>query len=218
MSTPDGLALGKFGWKAIKPTLSSQSAAALAGDLGITSTDHRNDDCTSGQVACREAAHGGEPELGTPELEAVAFFIRYLGVPAARRDNADPAVIRGNELFYETGCERCHRAALRTRADGALASITFHAYTDLLLHDLGPDLSDSIGEGAASAREWRTPPLWGLGLVADDPKARFLHDGRAETIEEAIRAHGGEAARSKAHFEAMSAQDREKVLQFLRSL
>ncbi|HEY0880559.1 MAG TPA: di-heme oxidoredictase family protein, partial [Archangium sp.] len=99
-----------------------------------------------------------------------------------------------------------------------LNEVTFHAYTDLLLHDLGPELADADGEGAATAREWRTPPLWGLGLVAEDPRARFLHDARAATFEDAIRWHGGEAHASRNRFEALGPEDQLALLAFLRSL
>lgn len=221
ITTEDGVQLGRFGWKAIKPTLRAQSAAAFAGDLGIASPDRPHDDCTLGQAACRASISGGEPELGAAELDAVAFFMRYLGVPAARREGDDPQAIRGNEVFHELGCAACHRPTLVTSAasgDPALAGIVFHPYTDLLLHDLGPGLSDRVGEGAAFAEEWRTPPLWGLGLVAADPQARFLHDGRAATLEEAILEHGGEAAGARARFATLAPADAEALAVFLRGL
>lgn len=221
LDPPNNSVLGRFGWKAVQPTIRDQSAAAFISDLGITSVVRVTDDCTSGQVACVAAMEGGAPEISGHGLDGTAFFMRFLGVPAARRNNADPQMVRGNELFFELGCEKCHRASLLTggtAGDGPLSAVRFHAYTDLLLHDLGPDLTDRIGEGVATAEEWRTPPLWGLGLVAQNPAARFLHDGRAATIEDAVRAHGGEAAGSSASFEALGPADAAAFSAFLRSL
>jgi len=215
-----GGAVGRFGWKAVQPTLRGQSAAAFAGDLGITSPD-RADDCTPAQVACTGAPSGGAPEVAAVDVEAVGTFARYLGVPAARRANADPVIARGHELFVAARCAGCHRSKLVTGAAAAapvLAGVGFYPYTDLLLHDMGPELADAIGEGDAAAGEWRTPPLWGLGLVAAQPTARFLHDGRAATIADAIRWHGGEAEAARGAFAALSPADAAALLAFVESL
>lgn len=211
--------IGRFGWKAVQPTLSTQSGAAFAGDMGISSPGHP-DDCTPTQLACRNAPHGGDPETRASDLDAVGFFMRYLGVPAARRAHDDAVIRRGHALFEHVGCASCHRQTLRTSATAAndVRDVTFHAYTDLLLHDLGPALADPIGEGVAAPAEWRTPPLWGLGLVEQDPRARFLHDGRAANLREAIEWHGGEAARARERFGALSPADAEALLKFVRSL
>ena len=147
--------------------------------------------------------------------------MRYLAVPAARRDNGDPEVQRGAVLFDTVGCAACHVATLTTGndEDPVLAQQTFHPYTDLLLHDMGPGLADAIGEGDAAPEEWRTAPLWGLGLVeAQGPLSRFLHDGRARSLEDAILWHGGEARASRDTFESLVESDREALLLFLRSL
>lgn len=215
-----GGALGRFGWKAVQPSLRGQTAGAFAGDMGITSTA-RADDCTTNQPACLAAPSGGAPEIVDADVEAVDIFMRFLGVPAARRDNADPRITRGQWLFFAVGCDACHRSTLRTAptaTPAVLADVTFHPYTDLLLHDLGAGLADPLGEGAATAAEWRTPPLWGLGLVAADPAARFLHDGRAATIADAILWHGGEATAARDRFAALSPDDRDALLAFLQSL
>ena len=211
--------VGRFGWKAVQPTLASQSGAAFAGDMGISSPGHP-EDCTPAQLACRTAPNGGAPEAPREDLDAVAFFMRYLGVPAARRTANDARVNRGHALFEYAGCASCHRPSLRTSstAPERLRDVTFYAYTDLLLHDLGPALADPIGEGAAEPAEWRTPPLWGLGIVEQDRHARFLHDGRAATLREAIRWHGGEAQRARDRVENLSASDVDALLTFVRSL
>jgi CxxC motif-containing protein (DUF1111 family) len=216
-----GGAIGRFGWKAVQPTLHGQTAAAFAGDIGVTSPDRLADDCTVGQAACAAAPSGGAPELDADGIDAVNVFSRLLGVPAARRDNADPQLARGHAVFHAIGCAGCHVQSLTTAADATpavLAGVDLAAYTDLLLHDLGPGLADPIGEGDASAAEWRTPPLWGLGLVELQPHARYLHDGRAASIADAIRWHGGEAEAARAAFTALSAADAAAVLAFLRSL
>lgn len=214
-----GGALGRFGWKAVQPDLRGQTAAAFAGDIGVASASHPAD-CTPSQLACATAPSGGEPEIRAADIDAVDTFGRFLGVPAARRSNADAEQQRGHTLFFTTGCARCHAPTLTTRADALapLASVAFHPYTDLLLHDMGDALADPIGEGDASAAEWRTPPLWGLGLVAGSSDARFLHDGRAATLDDAIRWHGGEAEGSRAAFTALVGADRTALLAYLRSL
>jgi CxxC motif-containing protein (DUF1111 family) len=215
-----GGAVGRFGWKAVQPTLRGQTAAAFAGDLGIASPD-RADDCTPAQVACTGAPSGGVPEIAAVDVEAVGTFARYLGVPAARRANADPIIARGHALFVAARCAACHRSRLVTGSAAAapvLAGVGFYPYTDLLLHDMGPGLADALGEGVAAASEWRTSPLWGIGLVATQPAARFLHDGRAATIADAIRWHGGEAEAARAAFAALSPADAAALLAFVESL
>lgn len=210
---------GRFGWKAVQPTLVAQASAAFAGDLGISSSMHA-DDCTPAQTACLAAQNGGDPEIADGDLAATATFNRYLGVPRSRRENTDPQMVRGHAVFFTAGCASCHVPAL-TAGAGALpplAGVTFYAYTDLLLHDMGTPLSDIAGEGDASPGEWRTPPLWGLGLVAQQADARFLHDGRAASLGDAIRWHGGEAERSRAAFAALSVDDTAALLAYLASL
>ncbi|MCW5808291.1 MAG: c-type cytochrome [Deltaproteobacteria bacterium] len=213
-----GGAIGRFGWKAVQPSLRGQTTAAFAADIGIASED-RADDCTAAQPACLALPNGGAPEIASADVRAVDTFQRYLGVPRARRGNADPVIARGYALFVAARCIACHAQTLTTGdAPDALAHVDFHPYTDLLLHDMGPGLADPLGEGAAAAAEWRTPPLWGLGLVAADPAARFLHDGRAATLADAIRWHGGEAEVSRAAFAALSPDDAAALLAFVASL
>lgn len=219
--TPDGVSIGRFGWKAPKPALRAQASAAFANDMGITSPDVPADDCTASQAACLDAPSGGTPEITAAGLDAVVVFMSHLAVPAARRDNRDPVVLHGAALFEAARCAACHRPTLVTGpASGLplLAEQTFHPYTDLLLHDMGSALADAIAEGDASPAEWRTAPLWGLGLVEQAPGARFLHDGRATSLEDAILWHGGEAEPARAAFAAMSRAERDALLAFVRSL
>jgi CxxC motif-containing protein (DUF1111 family) len=188
--------LGRFGWKALQPSLAGQSAAALTNDLGVEHS-RRSD------------------------LNALVQYLRALAVPA-RRQWTEPLVRRGDALFATIGCSNCHRTQLTTGRAAAwpeLANQTIHPYTDLLLHDLGEALADGVGEGAAAGREWRTPPLWGLGLLAVvSGPAGLLHDGRARSPEEAILWHGGEAERARSRFADLSGDDREALLKFLASL
>ncbi|MGV3620554.1 MAG: di-heme oxidoredictase family protein [Archangium sp.] len=216
---PNDGGIGRFGWKAVQPTLATQAAAAFAGDMGITSPTH-TDDCTTSQTVCRTRTNGGTPEAPQEDLDAVAFFMRYLGVPAQRRTAPDATLNRGHALFEYAGCGSCHRPSLRTSstAPEGLRDVTFYAYTDLLLHDLGPALAETIGEGVAQPAEWRTPPLWGLGIVEKDEAARFMHDGRAADLREAIRWHGGEAQQARDRVERLSPRDEAALMEFVRSL
>ena len=213
-------ALGRFGWKANVPTLEQQNAGAFVGDIGITSSLFPEQNCTPAQAACLAAPSGGEPELDQGKLDAVTFYSRYLAVPA-RRDVHDAAAVRGEVLFAEIGCASCHTPTLTTRADAEapLAAQRIHPYTDLLLHDMGDALADERPDFLADGREWRTPPLWGLGLVATvNRHTLFLHDGRARGVAEAILWHDGEGAASRDRFRALSQTDRAALLRFLESL
>lgn len=218
-SGPDA-PIGRFGWKAMSPTVAFQTSAAFAHDIGITSPASPHDDCTPLQTVCTAQANGGVPEVSQYNVDATAHFLWHQGVPAARRTPGDPKIKLGAQLFQFVGCENCHRASLRTGpADSALLSEqVFHPYSDLLLHDMGPDLADEKGEADAQPAEWRTPPLWAAGLIASGPNARFLHDGRATSIEDAVRWHGGEAADAQAKFLSLSDSDREALLAFVHSL
>ena len=147
--------------------------------------------------------------------------MRTLKVPP-RRNAGQPEVLAGEKLFIRIGCAKCHVPTLKTGLSdiAALSNQTFHPYTDLLLHDMGPELDDHYTEGSARTSEWRTAPLWGLGLAADAQGGQvfLLHDGRARSLEEAIKYHGGEAADSRAKFTEMPAQEQENLLSFLQSL
>ncbi len=222
-SEAGGPALGRFGWKAGQPTLRQQSAAAFAGDVGITSSVVSSDDRTAEQRARIDAPDGGSPELRSRDLNALVFYLRALAVPAARVGGAQQgAIARGYHHFKEVGCAACHRERLETASDAALPSLasqTIHPYTDLLLHDMGEELADGRPEFLADGREWRTAPLWGLGLIqAVNGHTELLHDGRARGPEEAILWHGGEAQASKEAFMALSASEREALLAFVMSL
>lgn len=214
-------ALGRFGWKANQPNLNQQNAGAFLGDMGLSTSLFPHENCTTSQSQCLNQPNGGVPEISDKQLALVELYSRFLAVPA-RRDTANPDVVRGRELFFEMGCTACHRPTMTTRPDAAhalLASQKIWPYTDLLLHDMGEELADHRPDGEATGNEWRTSPLWGIGLTATiNGRMFFLHDGRARTIEEAILWHGGEALASKNHFSALPKEDREKLLKFVNSL
>lgn len=227
-SASGGTALGRFGWKAGQPTLERQVAAAFSVDMGLSTPlfPAAFGDCTPRQPACRAAPDGVQPALGPAEVpaEVLDLAVRYarsLAVPA-RRDPSGPAVLRGKAVFHAAGCPACHVPKYVTRRDAADPALAFQLiwpYTDLLLHDMGPDLADGRPEGVATGGEWRTPPLWGLGLAAAaNPRAGFLHDGRARDPLEAVLWHGGEARASRDAVAALSRTDRDALLAFLNSL
>ena len=210
--------LGRFGWKAGKARLSHQVAGALNADMGVGTTIFPQPDCGKRQTGCGPTG----TELGDAELSNMVRYVSLLGV-AARRDLASADAMRGEKLFKQSGCSACHVATLKTSAFHPLAELrsqTIHPYTDLLLHDMGPGLADSLPEGLASGAEWRTPPLWSLGLTAGVAEGReaYLHDGRARNLSEAILWHGGEATASRESFRTMDSSARSALLAFLRSL
>lgn len=213
-------ALGRFGWKAGQPSLRQQNAGAFAGDMGITSTLFR-DDCTGSQESCLKAPNGGEFEVTDKILGDVTFYTQHLAVPA-RRSVDSPVVLRGRELFNDTGCSSCHTPLYQTVANAAtkqLSNQTIWPYTDLLLHDMGEGLADNRPEFLANGQEWRTPPLWGIGLAQTvSNEATFLHDGRARTLLEAVLWHGGEAQVARDKVVAMAVDERKALMQFLASL
>jgi CxxC motif-containing protein (DUF1111 family) len=216
-----GLAFGRFGWKAEQASVREQTAAAFVGDLGLTSSLFPAENHSALQTACQGQASGGAPELSEQVLSSVVLYARTLAVPARRhRERAE--VVQGERLFRRAGCAGCHVETLTTGADvepRALAGQTIHPYTDLLLHDLGPGLSDQRPTFSASGSEWRTPPLWGIGLVQRvNGHSLFLHDGRARGLAEAVLWHGGEAERARAAFVQMDRADRAALLSFLASL
>lgn len=198
--------VGRFGWKAGRPTIIDQSGAAFAMDMGISTPLFPD---------------GGGSDIPAESLELVAFYTRQLAVPR-RRDAGGAGVLRGKALFHESGCAACHVPKHVTRADWplpALAGQTIRPYTDLLLHDMGEGLADGRPEGTATGREWRTPPLWGIGLTGTvGGHTFFLHDGRARNLLEAILWHGGEALPSREAVRGMDTDDRESLLDFLNSL
>ena len=221
-------ALGRFGWKAGQPSVAQQAAAAFRGDVGISTPLYPppHGDCTAAQDSCRGAPHGGASATNTVEASAaifdlMVFYTRNLGVPA-RRDVGEAQVLEGKRLFYEANCTGCHRPKFVTRRESIGEEQSFQLiwpYTDLLLHDMGDGLADGRPEGEATGREWRTPPLWGVGLTETvSGHTLFLHDGRARSLLEAILWHGGEAEASKQRVVAMTGAERAALLAFLRSL
>ncbi len=219
--------LGRFGHKATLPTVGEQTAAAFSADLGLSTPlfPWHWGDCTEAQVACRTAPHGNDPEREGLEVDSRAMAVlnlysRTLGVPA-RTAVDDPEVLRGKALFHEAGCAGCHvpKHVTHRLASGTGSFQLIWPYTDLLLHDMGEGLADGRPDGLADGREWRTAPLWGLGLVAQAGGQRgYLHDGRARTVLEAVLWHGGEAEAAKENVVAMSPEDRAAMLAFLESL
>ncbi|GLR09539.1 thiol oxidoreductase [Mixta theicola] len=213
--------LGRFGWKANQPTVRQQIAAALLGDMGITTPLFPEPNCPPAQTACIAQKADTHPELSNETLDKMALYHYMLAVPA-RRDVDTPVVKHGEELFTEIGCASCHRSSLKTGdfpAFPALAGQIIHPYTDLLVHDMGEGLADGRPDGIASARQWRTPPLWGMGLLEKiNEHTRLLHDGRARNPLEAILWHDGEAQDARIRFEDLSKADREAVISFLLSL
>ena len=219
--------LGRFGLKAGMPTIRQQSAGAFAGDIGISSPLFPNGagECTDRQVSCQTAPHGdGDDrvtEIDEVGLDLVTFYSRNLGVPARRSVN-DPVVLRGKEVFYSTGCASCHTPSFVTHRLKDQPEQSFQLiwpYTDMLLHDMGDGLADNRPEARATGREWRTPPLWGIGLTqAVSGHTYFLHDGRARSLLEAVLWHGGEAGAQRDAVIDMSEADRQALIKFLESL
>lgn len=220
--------LGRFGWKAGNPSIDAQAQGAFAGDMGISTPmkPAGSGECTKAQTDCMSAVDGGDEQyagLEAPQqvTDLVLFYSRHLAVPA-RRDVADPQVLRGKALFYGSGCADCHTPKFRTAADGPepeLRDQLIWPYTDMLLHDMGDGLADGRPEGEASGREWRTAPLWGVGLTeVVSGHTNLLHDGRARSVTEAILWHGGEAEPARETFRAMSKEDRAALLRFVNSL
>jgi CxxC motif-containing protein (DUF1111 family) len=220
--------LGRFGWKAGSPTLMQQSSAAMTGDIGISTplAPAAYGDCTPAQAPCLAAPDGGSAkdgglEAGAEVMAKILFYSRNLAVPA-RRDLADPAVLRGKQRFYEAGCVACHKPKFVTRRDAEVAALGYQLiwpYSDLLLHDMGEGLADHRPEGVADGYEWRTAPLWGIGLTETvNGHTFFLHDGRARSLVEAILWHGGEAQPARDWFAALPAAERAALLAFLNSL
>ncbi|WP_159977046.1 di-heme oxidoreductase family protein [Roseobacter cerasinus] len=220
--------LGRFGVKAGQPSVWEQSAGAFHGDIGISTPLHPAGygDCTEAQAACRTAPNGNttdhdDAEIGTLGLELVSFYSSNLAVPA-RRDYDDPQVLRGKQMFYETGCTSCHTPKFVTHRLEGQPEQSFQLiwpYTDMLLHDMGEGLADNRPEARATGREWRTPPLWGIGLTQQvSGHTYFLHDGRARSLMEAILWHGGEAEAARNRVVEMPRPDRDALIRFLESL
>lgn len=221
--------LGRFGLKAGAATVREQSAGAFAADMGLSNALHPDPwgDCTAVQTACRSAPDGQDAdardglEVSDESLNLVAFYSRNLAVPE-RRDAGTPQVLRGKQLFYAAGCTGCHTPKFVTSRLDSQPEQSFQLiwpYTDLLLHDMGEGLADNRPEARATGREWRTAPLWGIGLTETvSGQTRFLHDGRARSLLEAILWHGGEAEPARQAVTGMTKTDRDALIAFLESL
>ena len=209
--------IGRFGWKANVGSLMHQAAGAFNGDMGITSAFFPDENCAGEFLGCRSHA----AEVSDQTIADVAFYTQTLAVPA-RRDVNNPVTMRGEQLFHAIGCNGCHVSTLTT---GVLPNVPgvsnqrIHPYTDLLLHDMGNGLADNRPDFRASGREWRTPPLWGIGLIQTVNGHTFLlHDGRARNMLEAVLWHDGEGKNARERFKSLSASDRNAMLAFLNSL
>ncbi|MEM6642105.1 MAG: di-heme oxidoredictase family protein [Bacteroidota bacterium] len=218
----DKKTLGRFGWKASQPTVRQQSASAFKGDMGLTSSLFPIDEYSEHQQSVNpEKPDGGYPEISDRQLDRITLYVQALSVPAKR--NIDkPEYLAGRKLFYKIGCQSCHQPSYTTGSNAEIAALDqqkIFPYTDLLLHDMGEGLADSVPDFDATGSEWRTPPLWGIGLIKTVNKhTRLLHDGRARNIEEAVLWHGGEASKANSQFKALSKKDREALLFFIESL
>ncbi|MHA7969435.1 di-heme oxidoreductase family protein [Rhizobium sp. CAU 1783] len=222
------LKLGRFGWKAQNASVRDQSASAFKGDIGISSPDAPSHwgDCTPAQKDCLSLQNGvqarlGDTEAPDPVLDLVTFYSENLA-PPARRNVDDATVLKGKALFYGAGCVACHTpkyVTSRKAGNKAQAFQLIWPYSDFLLHDMGEGLADGQQVGDASGREWRTPPLWGIGLTDEvNGHTFFLHDGRARNLTEAILWHGGEAQAARDRFAALSPDERKALTTFLESL
>ena len=220
--------LGRFGLKAGAPTVKHQSAGAFSGDIGISNPlfPGGSGECTDEQVECLEAPSGnsdihGGYELSGESLDLVTFYSRNLAVPE-RRNVSDQNVLLGKEIFYQSGCTSCHVPKFVTSRLEDQPEQSFQLiwpYTDLLLHDMGEGLADNRPEARANGQEWRTPPLWGIGLTEQvSGHTYFLHDGRARSLLEAILWHGGEATDARQAVLELGAEDRDALIRFLESL
>jgi CxxC motif-containing protein (DUF1111 family) len=236
--------LGRFGWKAGKGSLRQQVAGAFLLDMGVTTPAFPSPACQRSQQGCKDAA--AKPAISSLELDRISSYMSLLGVPAQRNVASDgftdgivtppeldfdvDAIAAGSQLFAKLGCTGCHVSELKTgnrHPFQELRDQVIHPYTDLLLHDLGEDLADTLSEGNAGPSYWRTSPLWGIGSLpyvqegtgfANPASVRYLHDGRARTITEAVLWHGGEAEASRERFAALSRAERDSLLKFLASL
>jgi len=235
--------VGRFGWKANTGSVAHQTAGAFNGDMGITTSVFWQESCTAKQKDCLTAPHGGggatgsdgvvpaskaraaEPEIDDDTLAKVVFYTATLAPPARRNANA-PHILRGQALFAEAKCSTCHRPSYTTGpsmfpklSTDKLSGQRIWPYTDLLLHDMGPGLADGRPDFLANGQQWKTPPLWGVGLIKDvNGHQRLLHDGRANGVLEAVLWHGGEAQAAKESMLKFSAADREALVKFVESL
>lgn len=208
----NGKYICRFGKKGAAFNLLQQTATAYNQDMGITSSFEPRDVYSGMEI---------DPEVSNQTVQNVVFYLQTLKAPIQRNQN-DAEVVQGKNLFTQVGCESCHKQTLKTGFSllAPLSNKTFHPYTDLLLHDMGSGLDDGYTEGSAKTYEWKTPPLWGLGLSPHSQGGQFflMHDGRAKSIEAAIELHGGEASASKNKFNQLTEAEKNTVIKFLKSL
>ncbi|MBT5229088.1 MAG: hypothetical protein HOM11_02310 [Methylococcales bacterium] len=203
--------LGRFNWKASATSIQQQITLALSHDMGLTSPDLANENCTKPQIKCKNAPKGSALDISRERIQAMSFYISQQAVP--KPTTQQPSAL-GQQHFVTFGCNLCHTSQYQLSE-----SVIIKPYSDLLLHDMGPDLSDKHSKADSMNNEWRTPPLWGIGQAKVlNKKAGFLHDGRAATLEHAILWHGGEATKAKQAFIQGTKAQRNQLIQFLRSL
>jgi CxxC motif-containing protein (DUF1111 family) len=210
--------IGRFGWKANEPNLRQQNADAFLGDIGITTSINPNENCTTAD--CNNATNGGSPEFPNVFLDAIELYSQTLA-PPYRKNAKEVDVLTGKKIFYDLKCTSCHTPSFITGSHSipALSNQTIFPYTDMLLHDMGDDLSDKRPDFHAEGNEWKTPPLWGIGqFMTVNGHTRYMHDGRARNIEEAILWHDGEATSSKNQYIELTKTNRELLITFLNSL
>jgi CxxC motif-containing protein (DUF1111 family) len=213
--------LGRFGWKADQPSIIQQSSKAFLRDLGITTPLYKIDNCPDEQIDCGNAENGGTPEIDSADFDKVILYVSNLAVPA-QRNSDDEIVQKGKGLFKNIGCINCHDNTMTTSSHPIFPHFnnqSIQPYSDLLLHDMGEGLADNMPVFAATGSEWRTAPLWGIGLIETvNNHTYYLHDGRARNLTEAILWHGGEAESIKLVFKSLSKSDRTALITFLESI
>ncbi|MBL4593648.1 MAG: thiol oxidoreductase [Flavobacteriales bacterium] len=217
----NGMYIGRFGKKAKEITLLDQIVFALKQDMGLTS-DFDTEDLYNYQVGIGATDNVPDPEVSSDVVNKLLFYMRTLKTPTRRNEN-DPDVLAGEQIFDQIGCVKCHISTMTTGSSEieALSYKVFHPYTDLLLHDMGSALDDGVPEGSATGSEWRTPPLWGLGLAEDSQGGTgyYLHDGRATSLEQAIGFHStGEASNIANNYYSLSQTEKDQLIKFLKSL
>lgn len=213
--------LGRFGWKANQPSLQQQVISAFLGDIGITTSLFSTQNCTSVQMDCLSALDGGHPEIEDDDVNKVVLYCQTLAVPQ-RRDYQNQEVLLGKTIFNKIKCGGCHVPSFTTQSNTVITALSqqkIFPYTDLLLHDMGDGLADGRQDFLATGKEWRTPPLWGIGLFnIVNSHTNYLHDGRARNIEEAILWHDGEGKQAQLSYKSLSKSERTALLKFLNSL
>ena len=219
--------IGRFGWKASQPSLLSQTFDATYNDMGLSSTyTSKMNNCTEIQIECQKLISGNSEtydgvEVSNEQLDLMVFYQRHLSPPGRRNIN-NPNVLAGKKIFFNSGCNSCHvqkYTTKKTTKSLALSDQLIWPYSDFLLHDMGDELGDNLNEYKASGNEWRTPPLWGIGLAKNvNGQINLLHDGRAKSILEAILWHGGEAKKSQQKVLNLSKVEVDQLIEFLESL